>query len=78
MPVSDVRIRWAPGERLSGRGDSFQFMIVDDDIGESTEYLEIAFDISSTGFAYPRAVGRVTILDDDSPPGEGELNLLIL
>ena len=50
---------------------AFEIAIIDDSIPESPrEYFEIDLTLNPTGsningFFYPRAVGRVTIIDDD-------------
>ena len=72
MGIFNRRLRWSPGETLTrvvlGTGGSDQFFIItilDDLIPEQDEYFEVQFEIANTGYAYPNAVGRVTILDDD-------------
>ena len=68
-----MRIRWQANQRLSrhdlGNGGAndvpFTVTIIDDDIPEPTEYFEVHFEVQSTGYAYPSAIGRVTILDND-------------
>ena len=75
----DFRIRWLEDDvvnprytRLpSNRDPVFQVTIMDDDIPEppGREYFEIDLTLNpmsnGNGFFYPRAVGRVTIIDDD-------------
>ena len=73
---SGVRIRWRPEE--TEPRELFQIMIVDDEIAESDEYLEVTFVIDSTGYAFPRAVGRVTILDNDGGPTTAPGNIFFL
>ena len=70
LALSGVIIRWQANQRLSrfdlGNNDvPFDVTIIDDDIPEPTEYFEVHFEVQSTGYAYPSAIGRVTILDDD-------------
>ena len=77
--LSDFRIRWLAGDtvnprytRLPSNNDQvFQVTIEQDDIPETDEYFEIDLTLNPTGnnrngFFYPRAVGRVTIIDDDT------------
>ena len=50
---------------------AFEITIVNDTIPEPIEYFEIDLTLNPTGdsrngFFYPRAVGRVTIIDDDT------------
>lgn len=77
MPLSNFRVRWRANEvdprfitQPSNNDRVFQFMIMNDDIQESTEYFEIDLIPNPGGngnaFFYPSAVGRVTIIDDDS------------
>ena len=77
MLLSNFRIRWGANEvdpryitSPSANDHTLQFMIIDNDIPEQTEYFEI--DLipnpagNGNGFFFPSAVGRVTIIDDDS------------
>ena len=78
MPLSNFRIRWQVNEvdpkyitSPSDRDRTFEFMIIDNDIPEQTEYFEIDLIPDpgggrGNGFIFPSAVGRVTIIDDDS------------
>ena len=73
IPITDRRVRWtrAQVDRVNPRNDTpndipFIITIVNDNIAEPTEYLEVHFTITSNGFAFPRAIARVTILDDDN------------
>lgn len=53
--------------RMDSSNDApFTITILDDEIEEPTEYLEIHFTVETTGFAFPDAIARVTILDDDA------------
>ena len=76
---SNVRIRWQADQvdprYISNPGPNdpvFQFTIIDDDDEEDPrEYFEIDLSLNPTGngrngFFFPDAVGRVTILDNDS------------
>lgn len=82
IPIKDRRIRWSlrpQDDRVNPRTDTandapFVISITDDDIPEPTEYLEVRFRIDSTGYAFPSAIARVTILDDDD--GGGKIKLL--
>ena len=75
-PISNRRIRWSPNE-VDPRNDTdndapFTITIIDDDVEEPTEYFEVFFRVTTTGFAFPDAVARVAILDDDGRKlGEG-------
>jgi len=75
VPLTGRRIRWAPNAvdpRTTTANDApFNVMIVNDDIAEPTEYFEVHFTVETTGYAFPDAVARVTILDDDG--GEGSV-----
>lgn len=72
-PITERRIRWSvrpQDDRVNPRTDTandapFTISITNDDISEPTEYLEVHFRVASTGFAFPDAIARVTILDDD-------------
>ena len=77
MPLSDFQIRWlrdAVDPRYiptpTANDPVFQITILDDDIAEPREYFEIDLTLNvvnnRNGFFFPRAVGRVTIIDDDS------------
>ena len=55
--------------RTGNRDIPFDITIVNDDVAEPTEYLEVHFINNQTvgvGYAYPSAIARVTILDDDT------------
>ena len=74
LTLSGVRIQWQPGEKLSrfdlGTGiptldTPFDVTIIDDDVPEPIECFEVHFVVQSTGYAYPSAIGRITILDND-------------
>ena len=74
MPLSDFQIRWLADQvdpsYTTGLDPAFVVTIINDDIPEPREYFEIELTLSPTGndsngFFYPRAVGRVTIIDDD-------------
>ena len=77
MPLSNFRIRWRTNEvdprfvtSPSANDPALEFVIIDNHIPEQTEYFEI--DLipnpggNGNGFFFPSAVGRVTIIDDDS------------
>ena len=75
--LSNFRIRWLRGAvdprylpNPTNADPTFEFMIINDDILEPTEYFEIDLIPNPGGngnaFFYPSAVGRVTIIDDDS------------
>jgi hypothetical protein len=78
MAVNNFRIRWQPDQvdpryipTPTGIDPAFEVIIIDDDIPEPREYFEIDLTRNPTGdnrngFFFPRAVGRVTIIDDDS------------
>ena len=55
--------------REGNRDPPFTVPIVDDDVMEPTEYFEVHFFVddqpSSGGYAFPSAIARVTIFDDD-------------
>ena len=55
--------------RIPNRDLPFEVPIVNDDVLEPTEYFEVHFDIdrqpNSGGYAFPSAIARVTIFDDD-------------
>ena len=81
MALSDFRIRWL-GNQVDPRyitnpnpdqDPVFEVIIIDDDIPEppGREFFEIDLTLNPTGdnrngFFFPRAVGRVTIIDDDT------------
>lgn len=74
--IFNRRVRWSPGDIQTrfelGTGGSdmaFEVTILDDLVAEPTEYFEVHFTIDNTGYAYPRRVGRVTILDNDGDDG---------
>lgn len=77
VSLSGVRTRWSPGATQSRAvlGDGgvrdvfFDITIIDDSNPEPTEYFEVHFEVQSTGYAYPSAIGRVTILDNDDGGG---------
>ena len=74
------RIRWLENQvdpryipNPTGNDPAFEITIIDDSIAEppGREYFEIDLSFNPTGdnrngFFYPRAVGRVTIIDDDT------------
>ena len=73
------RIRWQADQvdpryvsNPTNNDPVFQINIIDDDIPEpGREYFEIDLSLNPSGnnrngFFYPRAVGRVTIIDDDA------------
>ena len=74
------RIRWLADQvdpryipTPTGNDPAFEITIIDDSIAEppGREYFEIDLSLNPTGivrngFFYPRAVGRVTIIDDDT------------
>ena len=74
------RIRWQADQvdpryipTPTGNDPAFEITIINDDIAEppGREYFEIDLTLNPTGsnrngFFYPRAVGRVTIIDDDT------------
>ena len=67
--ITGRRIRWRP-DRVDPRTDTandapFTITIIDDDVDEDDEYLEVHFTVETTGYAFPSAIARVTILDDD-------------
>ena len=79
MPLSDFRIRWRADQvnprylpTPSRQDPTFQVTIIDDNVPEppGREYFEIELILNpggnGNGFFYPRAVGRVTIIDDDT------------
>ena len=55
--------------RDGNRDPPFTVPIVNDDVAEGTEYFEVHFDVddqpNSGGYAFPSAIARVTIFDDD-------------
>lgn len=73
MGISNQRVRFQPEAvlpRTGPRDPPFVVTIIDDSFAEDTEYFEIPFEIQTSGYAVPRAVGRVTILDnDEGAPG---------
>ena len=79
MPLSNFRIRWRADQvdpryvpNPTGSDLAFVVDIIDDDVAEppGREYFEIDLILNpggnGNGFFYPRAVGRVTIIDDDT------------
>ena len=69
IAITDRRIRWRPNA-VDPRTDSindapFTIVICDDDETEPDEYFEVRFIVETTGYAFPDAIARVTILDDD-------------
>ena len=72
------RIRWLENEvdpryieNPTDNDPVFEITIMNDAIPEPVEYFEIDLGLNPTGdnrngFFYPRAVGRVTIIDDDT------------
>ena len=79
MSLSNFRIRWQADQvdpryipNSTGADPAFVVTIIDDDIPEPPEgeYFEIVLTLNPgnnrNGFFYPRAVGRVTIVDDDT------------
>ena len=78
VALSDFRIRWLADDtdpRYITKPDTirdpvFQFTIIDDNVEENLmEYFEIDLSLNHgnrNGFFYPGAVGRVTIIDDDT------------
>ena len=78
--LENFRIRWQPDQvdpryipNPTNNDPVFEIMILDDNIPEppGREYFEIDLTLNPTGnnrngFFYPRAVGRVTIIDDDT------------
>ena len=71
------RIRWQADQvdpryvsNPTNNDPVFEIMIMDDEIPEPIEYFEIDLALNPSGnrngFFYPRAVGRVTIIDDDT------------
>ena len=79
MPLSNFRIRWLSDQvdpryipNPTSVDPAFEVTIIDDNIPEppGREYFEIDLTFNPTGnnrngFFYPRAVGRVTIIDND-------------
>ena len=80
MALSNFQIRWLANQvdpqyipTPTFLDPVFQVTIIDDDIPEppGREYFEIDLILNPTGnnrngFFFPRAVGRVTIIDDDT------------
>ena len=77
MPLSNFRIRWRADQvdpryilNPTNSDPVYQINITDDDIPENLEYFEIDLIPNPGGngnsFFYPNAVGRVTIIDDDT------------
>ena len=71
--ITRRRIIFLPGQ-VDARSNSadipFDITIIGDIIPEPTEYLEVHFaidggDTQGSGYAYPSAIARVTILDND-------------
>ena len=79
MQLNNFRIRWRADQvdpryipDPTPQDPAFEITIIDDDVPEppGREYFEIDLTLNPTGnnrngFFYPRAVGRVTIIDDD-------------
>ena len=78
MPLSNFRIRWLFDQvdpryipNPTDPDPAFEVIIIDDNIPEppGREYFEIVLSLNpggyGNGFFYPRAVGRVIIIDDD-------------
>ena len=78
MPLSNFRNRWQPDQvdpryipNPTRQDPVFAVTIIDDNIPEppGREYFEIVLSLNpggnGNGFFYPRAVGRVIIIDDD-------------
>ena len=80
MPLSNFQIRWQ-SDQVDPRyipnptvaDPAFVVTIIDDDILEppARQYFEIVLSLNPTGssrngFFFPSAVGRVTIIDDDT------------
>ena len=94
--MEGFRIRWLPNQvdpryvqTPTNNDPVFQITIIDDDIPEppGREYFEIDLTLNPTGnnrngFFFPSAVGRVTIIDDDTRKfllvRLGKLDLLFL
>ena len=78
MVLSDFRIRWLADQvqprfitNPGPNDDVFEVTIIDDTDPEPREYFEIDLTLNPTGnnrngVFFPRAVGRVTIIDDDT------------
>ena len=81
MALSNFRIRWLVDNQVDPRyipdatddDPVFEVTIIDDNIPEPPEYLEIDLTLNTggninnrNGFFFPRAVGRVTVIDDDT------------
>ena len=71
--LSNFAIRWTANSEQpryitspNNANQPFTVTILDDDIPEPTEYFEVHFEVENTGFAFPSAIGRVTILDNDA------------
>ena len=72
--ITRRRVVFLPGQvdaRMNSADFPFDITIIGDTIPEPTEYLEVHFAIDSgdtqgSGYAYPTAIARVTILDDDT------------
>ena len=78
MPLSNFRIRWRADQvdpryvpNPTDPDPTFEVTIINDNVPEppGREYFEIDLILNpggnGNGFFYPRAVGRVTIIDDD-------------
>lgn len=81
LAITNRRIRWRP-DTVDPRTDTandapFTITIIDDDILEDTEYLEVHFTVETTGFAFPDAIARVTILDNDGGKEGGGKSLYL-
>ena len=67
--ITGRRIRWRPNkvdpQRDTANDAPFTITIIDDNVNEDDEYLEVHFVVETTGYAFPSAIARVTILDDD-------------
>lgn len=76
IQLSNFRIRWRADQvdpryipHPTAPDPAFVITIVDDNVPEPREYFEIDLTLNPSGrngFFYPRAVGRVTIIDDDT------------
>ena len=78
IALSDFRIRWQTNQvnpryipTPTDLDPAFEVTIINDDTPEPPEYFEIDLTLNPTGsnrngFFFPRAVGRVTIIDDDT------------
>lgn len=72
-PRNPSRVVFAIGDVQPRRGVPYEIQITNDEIEEDPEYFEVHFvfdsQTESGGYAFPSAIARVTILDDDRMGG---------